>query len=199
MRYIPDPGVTSKYAQLHERGVDLSDAEIGFIVGNVSDGREMAMRWLDRVEDAPIGIISSENQFSIGYASKEQAINIPVYYLNTFVANTGPPSGTRIAIGLPHGYSYEVPMDLYLKSAGAEATVFHYQHLGHPNLKTRLVTDQAILDKYTSEEVQLSDFFVEARKTTDKILVDNNLRPVYFIYDTVMREDCPNIYGRKLI
>ena len=159
----------SKWQILHERGVTISDERIDQVIGALEGGAKTAQRGLHCEGSRWPHFVFSDNHDAIGYAPAEQAINVPIAYLNslTFPLDKG-------EIPLERGGS--IPFLYWLEIVGRAFTVMHYQHIGHPDL-------HAPYDATQSE--QSPACIAEIQFVVDEICLANNQMPFFRTHNAV--------------
>jgi hypothetical protein len=133
---------------------------------------------------------------TIGYAPDQEAINIPVQYLNKIASVNNPLTDHQQMVYAIDGKEVSIPYSHYLKLVGREETVHHFQKVGHPNLKVQYsVTNPAGLSQV---DRLLCDVEVEARKVVDAISINLGEKPIWAELDTYLSQQFPDRYNKSV-
>ena len=186
----------SQWKRLHDHGVILKDTEIDFITNGIVDGSNEALKFLGQSDYEWPKIIFSDDMDTIGYVPRQQVINIPVQYLNKMAAVKNPFSDHQQIVYTIAGKEISIPYSQYLKLAGREETVHHFQEVGHPSLKAKY---SAISPAELSQvDRLLCDIEVEARKTVDAISIKLGEQPIWANFDTYLSQQYPDRYNKPV-
>ncbi len=182
---------------LHERGVDLEDIDIDFITDNIVTGAKEALRFLEQESADWPKVMFSSNQDTIGYTLDKEAINIPVPYLKE-MKKIGKPlqEYLQTVYTLPGKEPLQIPYSQWLKLAGREETVHHFQKKGLPQLKVNYTKHDP--SRLTEIDMLLCDIEVEARRIVDEICVALNETPLWKDFDDYLAKSYPSKYNQPI-
>ncbi len=191
-----NPEAESKYKILHERGVELKDSDIELIISELAAGARDTQEFLGNLEDSELNFISSDNLDKIGYVPDQQTINVPLPYFKSIESLNIDLLEYKQKIGEIQGQNLgEVDYQIYLRNAGREEAVHHYQNVGHEKLKAKLreeVNSLSDLDRL------LCDVEVEARRVVDEIAISKGEEPIWEKLDQTLQELFPERYNMPI-
>lgn len=192
----PETILPSRWQQLHERGVVLADQEINFITDHIVAGANEALRYLEQASNGWPKVIFSDDMDTIGYALEQESINIPVPYLNKMARVEQPFMEHQQIMYIIDGVPVLVPYAKYLKLAGREETIHHFQKKGHP----RLHAHPSIISPASLSPIDrlLTDIEVEARKQVDEMSSQLGEQPLWAQLDAYLAVQYPNRYNQPL-
>lgn len=199
---IPQPAPKedskSKYRVLHERGVELDDESIDFIVATISEGFTDTCSFLGR-SDGELHFICSDNLRNIGYVPNETGpVNIPLAFFKDLEQH-----GTKVDPELPFtiatisGKPYQIGLRHYLISAGREEAVHYFQHRGDTHLRAEIDSD-GFVEQLSPLDRLSCDVEVEARSVVDKIARTKGEPLVWERVDAELRRLFPDKYGKSV-
>ncbi len=183
----------SKYAILHKRGLKLKDADIEFIVLEITNGFKDTQEYLGRSKDPGPNFICSANLTRIGYVSDQQVVNIPMHFLKHFEILRTPLSESKAELlHFDDEWYGRIDSRLWLRNAGREEAIHHYQNIGHPKLQSKL--DDKI-GGLTDLGRLLCDVEVEARMVVDQIAISKSEVPMWQKFDHRLKSFYEEFYN----
>ena len=187
---------------MHENGVTLHDNNIDWIIHKTYTGVNEVYDWLSiEPTSRTLPFFCGIEENSIGYVPNF-GINIPICFFRSiqqFEKINPDITQSKFNISNIDGFNISnVSLDRYLKFAGREEAIHHYQYLRHPKLHARM-DDPELYSKSTKLMQALSDIEVEARTVSDHIASNNNDEPLWRDFDAYLIRNYPNLYNKPLI
>jgi hypothetical protein len=192
-------GPTSHWQGLHERGLNLKDEKIDFVTNHFCLGIQDVYTYLNiDVRDRNLGILFADDVKKIGYVEDLRKANIPFPFLKELEQFVDPINEITITVWTDGLDTFKVWLSTYLRNAGREEAIHHYQTKGHPLLNASL---PSIIKYKNATEIGrlLCDLEVEARTITDQIAILNNEAPMWKILNEKLEKRYPDRYNKPLI
>lgn len=168
----------SKWQVLHERGLDLEDRDIDFIIEHIVAGTRDTLDYFEIKNSDWPKVIFSDNLDTPGYIPDQDALNIPLPYLKRVgklgVALSG---HQQMVYQLPNSEPLNIPYSHWLRLVGREETVHHLQKTGLSQLNARY--PQQDPSSLSQLDRLMCDIEVEARNIVDKISVKLREKPTW--------------------
>lgn len=164
-------------------------------------GSKDALKFLKREKDQWPRFNTSENFYRIVYDVGQQAIDIPIPYLNDLTTDSTPLSQrTQRLFTVPAAsLRKSVPYEYWLRLAGREETIHHYQNIGHPMLMAQynLIHTEGT-GRISYNDRFLCDIEVEARNFVDRICLKNSEEAVWKPIDDYLQRTRPEVYNKPI-
>lgn len=190
----------SKYQTLHERGVELTDSQIDYIVNLLTEGMSDVKHFLDCDNDPDIGFICSDDMTGIGYVPEQRTINIPLQFFKNLYQYAQPFEDYIVHIGVADKANITttpIPFAQYLVAVGREELVHHYQAIGHPLLQVS-PPDITSYKQLSAVDQLLCDYEVEARRIVDSISKNKGQPPIWEKIDSQLQVIYPQRYNKPV-
>lgn len=185
------------YNSLLKNGLKLSEGDFNLIYDSLVGGAREVKKYLNVSDDSWPKFIFSSDVDVLGYANEHDAISISINHLNQVAAReTKLEYKDQLLLFIPDLFYMIVKYIYWLKLLGIESTIHRYQKGGNPLLKKRF--PEKLSPTVSSRMLLLSDFEVEARTVTDKILEQLGENPVWKNFDMYLSKNFAGYYDKPI-
>ena len=188
---------STDYKVLINNGLRLAMNDFNLIRDSLVGGAQEAMKYLNVQNDTWPKFNFSNDIPSLGYSSATDAICLSINHLNQAdTRSTTLEFKDQLLMFIPDVFYIIVKYTFWLKLLGIESTIHRYQKIGNPLLFTQFPLK--LTQPYTSRQLLLSNFEVEARKITDEITLQLGENQIWKNVDDYFAKNYTEYYNKSI-
>lgn len=187
----------SLYQSLIAKGLKIHELEFYAIYAQLQKGIIETKSYLkaNTLDDPQLSFNNDTGR--IGFNTQTNTINISLDYLSHMAASkTSLEYKDQLICFVPDKFCMVIKYLDWLRFFGIEQAIHFYQFHNNPSLKVSF--PEKFPDKFSPKSLLLSNLEVEARKTVDMILIENQEKPIWHNLDTYLKTNFPEFYNKSI-
>lgn len=185
------------YHSLVQKGLTLSQTDYTSMFSEIFLGVQEVLTYLGAINNEWPKFVFPDTITMIGYDTKEDAINLPIHYLNLVSKNpTELQFRDQLVCFMPDKFYVVLKYLYWLRLFGREETIHYYQRHGDVHFKAKF--PESFPPGFSSKALLVSDLEIEARQTIDAIAQQHGEIPVWRNVDAYFAMNYKDYYGKTV-